>query len=51
MEIRFSCGEDSISEYLNDGWLILKENLKKNFTWKSIPATKDCDMEKDKDVR
>ena len=49
MEIRFSCGEDGISEYLNDGWLILKENSQEKIcTWKSIPATKDCDMEKDK---
>ena len=49
MEIRFSCGEDGISEYLNDGWVILKENSQEKIcTWKSIPATKDCDMEKDK---
>ena len=25
MEIKFSCGEDCISEYLDDGWNILKE--------------------------
>ncbi|MDC3147687.1 alpha-2-macroglobulin [Prochlorococcus sp. AH-716-I09] len=49
MEIRFSCGEDGISEYLDDGWLILKEDSQEKIcTWKSIPATKDCDMEKDK---
>ena len=49
MEIKFSCGEDGISEYLNDGWIILKEDsLEKICTWKSVPATKDCDMEKDK---
>ena len=49
MEIRFSCGEDGISEYLNDGWLIIKEDSQEKVcTWKSIPATKDCDMEKDK---
>ena len=49
MEIRFSCGEDGISEYLDDGWVILKENSQEKIcTWKSIPATKDCDMEKDK---
>ena len=24
MEIKFSCGEDGISEYLDDGWNILK---------------------------
>ena len=49
MEIKFSCGEDGISEYLNDGWNILKEDSQeKIFTWKSVPATKDCNMEKDK---
>ena len=49
MEIKFSCGEDGISEYLDEGWIILKEDsLEKICTWKSVPATKDCDMEKDK---
>ncbi len=49
MEIKFSCGEDGISEYLNDGWNILKEDSQEKIcTWKSVPATKDCNMEKDK---
>jgi len=49
MEIKFSCGEDGVSEYLDDGWIILKEVSKEKIcTWKSFPATKDCDMEKDK---
>ena len=49
MEIKFSCGEDGISEYLDNGWTILKEDYKEKIcTWKSVPATKDCDMEKDK---
>ena len=49
MEIKFSCGDDGISEYLNDGWIILKEDSQEKIcTWKSTPATKDCDMEKDK---
>ena len=49
MEIKFSCGEDGISEYLDDGWNILKEESQEKIcTWKSVPATKDCDMEKDK---
>ena len=49
MEIKFSCGEDGISEYLDDGWIILKEDSSEKIcTWKSVPATKDCDMEKDK---
>ena len=49
MEIKFSCGEDGISDYLDDGWIILKEDSQEKIcTWKSVPATKDCDMEKDK---
>ena len=49
MEIKFSCGEDGISEYLEDGWIVLtEESQEKICTWKSVPATKDCDMEKDK---
>ena len=49
MEINFSCGEEGISEYLNDGWVILREDTKEKIcTWKSVPATKNCDMEKDK---
>ena len=49
MEIKFSCGEDGISEYLEDGWIILKEDSQEKIcTWKSVPASKDCDMEKDK---
>ena len=49
MEIKFSCGENGISEYLDEGWIILKEDSQEKIcTWKSVPATKDCDMEKDK---
>ena len=49
MEIKFSCGEDGISEYLDDGWNILKEdNQEKICSWKSVPATKNSNMEKDK---
>ena len=49
IEIKFSCGEDGISEYLDDGWVIIKEDSQEKIcTWISIPATKDCDMEKDK---
>ena len=48
MEIKFSCGEDGISEYLDDGWKILKEESQEKIcTGKSVPATKDCNMEKD----
>ena len=49
MEIKFSCEEVGISEFLDDGWNILKEDSKEKIcTWKSVPATKDCNMEKDK---
>ena len=49
MEIKFSCGDDGISEYLDNGWKILKEDSQEKIcTWKSVPATKDCNMEKDK---
>ena len=49
MEIKFSCGKDGISEYLDDGGIILKEDIQEKIcTWKSVPATSDCDMEKDK---
>ena len=49
MEIKFSCGKGDISKYLDDGWIILKEDSQEKIcTWKSVPATKDCDMEKDK---
>ena len=50
IEIIISCGEDSnLEKYINDGWNIKKEySEEKICTWKSFPATKDCDMEKDK---
>ena len=49
MEIKFSCGEEGLSEYLDDGWTILKEDSQEKIcTWKSVPASKNCDMEKDK---
>ena len=49
MEIKFSCGDDGISEYLDAGWIILNEDSQEKIcTWKSVPATKNCNMEKDK---
>ena len=49
MELKYSCGEDGISEFLSDGWIIIDEYTEEKIcTWKSIPATKNCDMEKDK---
>ena len=29
MEIKFSCGEDGIQKYLDDGWVIIKEDSEK----------------------
>ena len=49
MELKISCGDNQISKYLDDGWIIIKEDTQEKIcTWKSVPATKDCDMEKDK---
>ena len=49
IEIKFSCGDDGIKKYLDEGWIILKEDSQEKIcTWKSVPASKDCDMEKDK---
>ena len=49
IEVKFSCDEDGISKYLDDGWIILKEDSQEKIcTWKSVPSTKDCDIEKDK---
>ena len=49
MEIKFSCDDDGLSEYLAKGWVILEEKSQEKIcTWKSVPATEDCDMEKDK---
>ena len=49
MEIRISCGDGDISEFINEGWIITKEySEEKICTWASFPASKDCDMEKDK---
>jgi len=49
MEIKFSCGEDGIKQYIDEGWEIIEEySEEKICTWKSVPATKDCDMDKDK---
>ena len=50
IEIIVSCGEDSnLEKYIDDGWKIKKEySEEKVCSWKTIAATKDCDLEKDK---
>ena len=52
MEIKFSCGDDGISEYLDDGWIIIKEDSQeksahgnrflpqKIVVWKKIKAAR-----------
>ena len=35
--------------FLNTGWVVVEENTQETIcSWKSIPADKYCDMEKDK---
>ena len=50
IEIITSCGENSeLERYINDGWKITKEySEEKVCSWKTIAASKDCDLEKDK---
>ena len=50
IEVIVSCGEDSnLEQYINDGWNIKKEySEEKICSWKTIAASKDCDLEKDK---
>ena len=50
IEITISCGEDNnLEKYINDGWNIKREySEEKVCSWKTIAATKDCDLEKDK---
>ena len=49
IEIKVSCGDNELSKYIDDGWIIIKQDSKEKIcSWKSVPATKNCDMEKDK---
>ena len=50
IEIIVSCGEDNnLEEYINDGWNIKQEySEEKVCSWKTVAASKDCDLEKDK---
>ena len=50
LEIIVSCEEDSnLEKYINDGWIIKQEySEKKVCSWKTVAATKDCNIEKDK---
>ena len=50
IEITVSCGEENnLEQYINEGWKITKEySEEKICSWKSVAASKGCDMEKDK---
>ena len=50
IEIIISCGEDSnLEKYINEGWTIKQEySEEKVCSWKTVAATKDCNLEKDK---
>ena len=50
IEIIISCDEDNnLEKYINEGWNIKKEySEEKVCSWKTIAASKDCDLEKDK---
>ena len=50
IEITISCGEENdLNQYINQGWRIIKEySEEKICSWKSVPATKNCNIDKDK---
>lgn len=50
IEITVSCGENSnLEKYINEGWVIKQEySEEKVCSWKTVAASKDCDLEKDK---
>ena len=50
IEVIVSCEEDSdLEKYINDGWKIKQEYTEEKVcSWKTIAASKDCDLEKDK---
>ena len=49
LEIKISCNEKSLGDYLKDGWKVKNKTSKEKVcSWKSIPANKTCDIEKDK---
>ena len=50
IEIIVSCGDDSnLEKYINEGWIIKQEySEEKVCSWKTVAASKDCNLEKDK---
>ena len=50
VEVKVSCGKNNdLEKLINEGWQIIKEySEEKICTWKSVKATKNCNLEKDK---
>ena len=49
LEIRISCGDGNLKDFLEEGWKVKKEySEEKICSWKSVPANKKCNMERDK---
>ena len=50
IEIIVSCGKNSnLENYINEGWTIKQEySEEKVCSWKTVAASKDCNLEKDK---
>ena len=49
LELRISCGKGNLKEFLDKGWKVKKEySEEKICSWKSVPANKKCNMERDK---
>ena len=49
LEIRISCGDGNLNDFLDEGWKVKKEySEEKICSWKSVPANKKCNMERDK---
>ena len=52
LEITTSCDDDSIDNYLNDGWNVISKTTEEiTCSWKSIKAYKNCDLDRDKGCR
>jgi len=49
IEVKISCGNGNIKNFIKDGWKIKnEESYEKICSWKTIPANRSCDIEKDK---
>ena len=45
LEIKVSCADGDISEFLKEGWKVVEEfTEEKVCTWKSYPSNKKCDI-------